>query len=302
MTLRIDTSIPRVWRTPHSLQYGIDEPLVVLEGVGVVHERMLDLLGMGTPRTGLEAMGSQHGWTAREVNDFITALTPVLAAITPPVARTRVTLTGDSPTADRLDRLLSSEGCAVTRVSDTSELRATPTDFGIAVGHFVLSPELHGAWLRRDVPHLPIVFGDRTVRVGPLVEPGLGPCLHCLERFRTDADPAWPAIASQLWGRRSPLENPFLASEVAVLATRLVLDRIAGAPGEAESTAIDARRRRISERHRVHPECRCNGWGDLIALPQKARSARARRGTATARAPRAATSATTSRAGADAPA
>lgn len=329
MTLRIDPSIPRVWRTPRSLQYGIDEPLALLENVDAGQERMLELLTVGTPRTGLEAMGSQHGLTTREVDEFIAALGPALETPTPSVPRLRVTLTGNSPTASQIARLLSSEGCRVARVSDTTELRTTPTDIGVAVGHFVLNPELHGAWLRRDIPHLPIVFGDRTVRVGPLIEPGLGPCLYCLERFRTDADPAWPAIASQLWGRRSPLESMSLTAEVAVLAARLVLERFADAPSgpgssgagssgtgrsgtgrsatsgalrAAESTALDSRGRRVSERHKVHPECGCNGWGEVTALPQKARRARARRGTATARAPRAGTTATTSRAAADAPA
>ncbi|MBX3093403.1 MAG: hypothetical protein KF680_02505 [Cryobacterium sp.] len=311
MTFRIDTGIPRVWRTPHSLQYGIDEPLAVLERVSVGHERMLELLTVGTPRTGLEAMGSQHGLTTREVDEFIATLGPVLATPAPSITRPRVVLTGNSPTAGQIARLLASGGCRVARVGDTNELRSTPADLGIAVGHFVLSPELHGAWLRRDIPHLPVVFGDRTVRVGPLVEPGLGPCLYCLERFRTDADPAWPAIASQLWGRRSPLESALLAAEVAVLAARLALERLAGAPSDpaasiaaraTESITIDTRGRRVDERHEVHPECGCNGWGEVIALPRKARPARARRGTATARAPRAARNATTSRAAADAPA
>lgn len=315
MTFRIDASIPRVWRTPHSLQYGIDEPLAVLERVSVGHERMLELLTVGTPRTGLDAMGSQHGLTTREVDEFVAALRPVLTTHTPAVAHPRVSLAGDSPTADQIDRLLSSEGCRVTRVNDTSELRTTRAEIGVAVGHFVLSPELHGAWLRRDIPHLPIVFGDRSVRLGPFVEPGWGPCLYCLERFRTDTDPAWPAMASQLWGRCSPLESTLLTAEVSVLATRLVLERSAGAPDASgdseaprvtESTTIDAHGRRASERHEVHPECACNGWGEVIALARKAKPARARRGTVTARAPHAARnaarSATTSRADADAPA
>lgn len=314
MTYRISPAIPRVWRSPHSLQYGIDTPLAVLDRVGIGHERMLELLTVGTPRNGLHAIGSEYGMTTREINEFIETLTPVFESASAAARRPRprITLVGDSLTADVLAHHLESGRVAVTRINALSAMETTPTDLGIAVAHYVLEPELHGAWLRRDIPHLPIVLGDREARVGPLITPGLGPCLYCLERFRSDADPAWSAIASQLWGRSSPIENPFLATEVSVLATGIALENWAAPTDHTEqpthdATLIDANGRRRRERHEPHPECGCRGWGELITLPTaraeqrpaEARPARARSGTATARAARAARSGTRSRAGAD---
>ena len=90
------------------------------------------------------------------------------------------------------------------------------------VGHYVLEPARHRRWLRRDIPHLPVVFSDGEIRVGPLVEPGHGPCLYCLELARVDEDPAWPAIACQLVGRDAPTETARASIDVATHVAGLV--------------------------------------------------------------------------------
>src|SRR5690606_35600741 len=106
------------------------------------------------------------------------------ATPTPPPAR-HVSLVGTTPTAHDIDRLLTSVGITVTRLTDPIATHAARTDLGIIVDHFAIRPEAHSTWLRHDVPHLPVVWGDRSVRIGPIIEPGHGPCLHCLERHRT---------------------------------------------------------------------------------------------------------------------
>src|SRR5690606_13892242 len=105
----------------------------------------------------------------------------------------------------------------------------------VLVGHYVLEPADHGEWLSRDVPHLPIVIGDTGAVVGPFVEPGVGPCLHCLQLHRTDTDAAWPAIAAQLWGRRSAAETPGFAAELASIAHRVLRERHEGGPSVTAS-------------------------------------------------------------------
>ena len=310
MVFRIDPSVVRVWRSPHSVQFGIDEPLAVLDELGHGQERVLDALTVGTGAEGLWAVGEQYGLTRRQVDDVRRALTPVLIDTETPAAPPsgRVSLVGWSDTADEVARLLTAHRVTVTRHRDAASLTRARTVLGVAVGHFVLHPALHSAWLRRDIPHLPVVWGDTGVRIGPLVEPGVSPCLHCLERHRVDTDPAWPMIASQLLDRVSPLESPLRATEAAAVAARAVLTRLGGVPGRATSTRIDADGGVTSEEWERHPECGCHDLAGLVALPGRpraegsARRARARRGTATARASRAATPSTTTRAGADAPA
>jgi len=53
-------------------------------------------------------------------------------------------------------------------------------------------------WLRRGIPHLPLVVQAHRVQVGPLITGGAGPCLSCMDLHRRDRDAAWPALLSQL--------------------------------------------------------------------------------------------------------
>ena len=132
------------------------------------------------------------------------------------------------------------------------------------------------------VTHLSVVVHAAGAVVGPLVVPGDGPCLRCLDLHRADADPAWPALALQLhpgpadsetgagvpWAARTrrpqptaePAEVGTLAAVCAGLAAAAVLARLDGAPhplrgATAEVTLPGAlpRWRRWS----VHPECGC---------------------------------------------
>jgi len=150
----------------------------------------------------------------------------------------------------------------VTVAHDADSAVAAGGDFAIAVGHYVLAPELHGLWLRRDVPHLPVVLSDTSTSVGPIVEPGVGPCLYCLQRYRTDADAAWPALSAQLWGRRSRIESALVAGEIAAVASRAALARLdAGHAASAHSsTEIDVRSGLSTTRlWTAHPDCGCTG-------------------------------------------
>ncbi|MGL4340787.1 MAG: TOMM precursor leader peptide-binding protein, partial [Rhodoglobus sp.] len=147
---------------------------------------------------------------------------------------------------------------------------------------------LHALWLRRDVPHLPVVLSDTSAMIGPLVEPGSGPCLLCLELHRRDADDAWPAIATQLLGRRRQVKSAMLAGEAAIAAARMAIAQLGGpaAVGAAHSLRIDAatgvRRRREWQEH---PLCGCRGipseestaWSTLNSHPQENDSANAAR-------------------------
>ena len=53
-------------------------------------------------------------------------------------------------------------------------------------------------WLRRGIPHLPLVVQAHHAQVGPLITRLGGPCLSCMDLHRRDRDPAWPTLLSQL--------------------------------------------------------------------------------------------------------
>jgi bacteriocin biosynthesis cyclodehydratase domain-containing protein len=250
MVLKLDPRWPLVWRDPQTVQLGVDRPLAVLEQVTPAQERMIAALVAGVARSGLELFA-----TGAEVDELLGRLDPALERGTEP--RAGVALHGSGPTAGHLVTLLTPA--------------ATPV---VIIAHHVISPELHGRWLRRDIPHLPVVYGDAVVRVGPFIEPGTGPCLYCLELHHSDADPAWPAIASQLLGRRARTETALVAAEIAAIVTRLVARRAADGPGPARSIELDVSSGRTSERDWVrHPDCQC---GEVISpVPRESATASA---------------------------
>jgi len=53
-------------------------------------------------------------------------------------------------------------------------------------------------WLRRGIPHLPLVVQLHRVQVGPMIAGSAGPCLACMDLHRRDRDAAWPTLLSQL--------------------------------------------------------------------------------------------------------
>jgi bacteriocin biosynthesis cyclodehydratase domain-containing protein len=251
MVLKLDPRLPLVWRTPTSIQLGVDAPPVRLDELSNAQERMIAALVAGISRSGLDMVARAAGAGKHDVDALLKAVSPALEEEKVD-GQGAITIAGSGATAMRLAEILRQSGAQV--VTDGGE-----TGFAVIVAHYVIEPELHGYWLRRDIPHLPIVYGDTSVRVGPFVEPGLGPCLYCLELRRTDADPAWPTIASQLWGRSSTAESALVAGEVAALAARFVLRRRDTGP-EMIARSIDldiGTGTTVARRWSPHPECGC---------------------------------------------
>ncbi|WP_460870164.1 TOMM precursor leader peptide-binding protein, partial [Parafrigoribacterium mesophilum] len=185
-----------------------------------------------------------------------------------PAWAVHLAVTGTGPTAQRIAATLSQCGFVVHRADhqDGARRRFRP-EVAVLVTHYVVDPALRGYWLRDDVPHLPVVFGDSEVHIGPMIEPGTGPCLYCLERQHADADAAWPAIASQLLGTVGPAETPLISAEVAALAARMVVSRVRhAASSESVSRHLDVRGGTLSVRsERPHPLCLCTGLARRLA-------------------------------------
>lgn len=264
MILRLDPRLPLVWRTPASVQLGIDPVVVVLDDVTELDERMLSALVVGVSDSGLAMLaGSRNA----ERDALLAALGPALstAPLTQPTAT--VAVHGAESLVSAIATTLAQSGIDVVTGPDAASLAEQRPTLAVIAAHYVLQPDVHGLWLRRDVPHLPVVLGDAGMTVGPFIEPGTGPCLLCLELHRRDLDPAWPAIAAQLLGRRSRAESPVVVMEAAAAACRLVLERLrAGAgPGAAASLRLDAAtgRREVRTWQR-HPDCGCSGIAHLL--------------------------------------
>jgi hypothetical protein len=90
---------------------------------------------------------------------------------------------------------------------------------------------------RHGVSHLPVVLDEDRVRVGPVVIPGLTPCMTCLDLNRTDWDHVWPALLPQL-GRSTWTVAPVLSAPLAYAAAAEVgIEVLAVARGQRPRTA-----------------------------------------------------------------
>lgn len=276
VVMKLDSRAAIVWRDPFSLQIGVDPVRAVLREISSAEERMVAALSSGVSRSGLEMIAVASGVGAREVDGLLKRLAGVLVPLADPAPRRRVAIAGTGPTVEAIANSLAIAGVHVVVSPNPATRTGHPDadcDLGIAVGHYVLDPDSYGYWLRRDLPHLPVVFGDEAVTIGPLVEPGITACLYCLEHYRRDADASWAAIASQLWGRRSESETPLVTTEIAARVTRLVLRRLDGSRDKsATSTRLQVATGETKSRAWLpHPSCGC------IALPTELATATAGR-------------------------
>lgn len=255
MVLKLRASVPLVWRSPSALQFGVDEPRLVLDDLDPVVERLLAALELGTTRPALEVIAREAGGRVEDAGALLDRLDGLLEA--PPARRASVvSVLGGGPVAGLLARVLREHD-----VPERPEHGAEP-DLVVLCGGHVLDPAAHAAWLRRDVPHLPVLLGDRSARIGPIVVPGETPCLGCLERHRADADPAWTAIASQLLGRAAADPRAVVVVQVAALAARTVLALLEHRDelGDGEELRVDLATGAVSRRSWApHAECGCRG-------------------------------------------
>jgi hypothetical protein len=278
MVLQLDPRHPLVWRDPFTIQFGADEPVVIVHDVDTVTERMLAALVSGISVSGLTMIGGSKAEPLHEL------LAPVL--VVPPTANSTIVIIGRTGITDRVAHLLATEGLTVQVARDAAAAADAPADLGIAIADFVHDPQVAGVWLRRDIPHVAATIGDSTITIGPVVEPGVGPCLHCVHEWQSDADPAWTAIATQLWGKPAA-PSELVAAEAAAAIARVARERLRGAVGNGaagdgvagarEEHLGEQLRIRIDDGHRevrrvaVHPQCECHDAISVAAPHQKAR-------------------------------
>lgn len=120
---------------------------------------------------------------------------------------------------------------------------------------------------RSRVPHLLAGVLETTGVVGPFVLPGRSSCLTCQHLHRTDRDPAWPLLVTQLARRPDAGVDACdvtLAAAVAATAAMQALAWLDGRPGTGPPAAVGGSlelalpgwqfRRRTWP---VHPGCGC---------------------------------------------
>ncbi|MEE6273652.1 ThiF family adenylyltransferase [Georgenia wangjunii] len=144
----------------------------------------------------------------------------------------------------------------------TSAAPGTRPDLVVLVEQDVSDPVRLRALLREDVPHLTVVVRELDVLVGPLVRPGDGPCVRCVELHRAEADDCWPAVATQLLGTPDRGVETSLAHAGAAAALGQVLAALDGRPVAVAGASLEiSTSSPVPELRRwpAHPDCGCAG-------------------------------------------
>ncbi|MFC6705582.1 TOMM precursor leader peptide-binding protein [Flexivirga alba] len=160
------------------------------------------------------------------------------AALLTPVgsATGQVVVLGEGPLPGEICRALDP---IVGRViTEPEALLAPEFDPAIHTPDLVILPAVDAVtalsgrpWHGRGIPQLPVVVSGGRLSVGPLIRPGTGPCLTCLDLHRGARDPGWaPWLASR--ALRSDVDDELdalpelrvTAAALAALVTRGLLE------------------------------------------------------------------------------
>jgi hypothetical protein len=277
MTPRLDPALPLVWRSPRELQLGGARPVAVLADPGPAELGLLRALSSGASRATLTTIGSGLGATEAEVDALLERLQPAFVPDPGPDAapdlvpdrQAVVAIGGDGEAIAPLVRSVARMG---HRAVDAEAIDPGDADVAVLVGAWVIAPGAHLPWLAADVPHLAIVSDERGVEVGPLVQPGSGPCLRCVHLGRRDADAAWPAIAAQLAAAPPPPRAARAEHEALAFAASVVDDLVRNGSTELDAATVVFSDAAGSPRPRphplgAHPECGCRALGGTATAP-----------------------------------
>lgn len=282
MAPRIDPALPLVWRSPVELQLGAETPRVIIDDPGPLETGLIGLLRHGASLATVRTIGAGLDGSPGDIDRVLALLAPAFVADSDEAddasdrvpaetgARALVVVDGPAPFAARLSAMLAHLGHATTTPAefDGATAAAVPA-LAVLAAHWVVPPSQHLRWLRADVPHLVVVDDDRGWRVGPLVEPGRGPCVRCLELERRDRDPAWPVIAAQLAGSPAPsLPRGIRALfDAAVAAAGAVDDRLRRGDESLIAASLTPGETSPSTSYRPHPECGCRAPAGIATAP-----------------------------------
>ncbi len=261
--LRLDPAHPPLWRSANTLQFGAD-PVAIVDDPSPWQQRLVHELARGIPDDALEPVAAAFGAPDQAAGAFIRSIHRALAPSEESGARRltlQVPLDFPAAHAEAVANALAACGFAVAVATwhdapDESMPDAAPT---VVLAQHLVHPRRAAMLMGGDVRHLPIVFTGTGAEVGPYVRPGRTACLACLAAHRSDADPAWPLVASQLIGRPVAGMDAAVSCEAGIVAARLITEgeRSAARQRTQSLTLRAGSLHRTSRVHRPHAECRC---------------------------------------------
>lgn len=125
----------------------------------------------------------------------------------------------------------------------------------------VLPPRLNSYFLQQNFNFLPVLARDGGWLIGPLTVPGLSQCSTCLDLYLSEADPAWPTLATQLLCQPVAASSQSVATHCINIVVQVVASFFSGSDhwlgrylefSQADLVGF-------SQVLSPHPECGCGG-------------------------------------------
>lgn len=253
--LRIDPTLPVVWRNPHTFSIGVHPPLVTVTGVDDRVLALLHALTTGVSLAGALAIGEHAGMTSADVHECLKTLSPVLTARKPRPLPSVGIVSSVVHTA-HFAQVFSDLGHSVS----TSAGDSSNGEEMILLAHFVLPASRYRTWLSGDRVHTPVRFSDQTIVIGPRITPGIGPCMRCVWENDKEGEPDLLALSTQLSVMKAASDTPELATLAAWHTSRLISTTTPGL-----TLGIDVYSRGVDEWvEPVSPHCLCGDIGHRV--------------------------------------
>lgn len=131
----------------------------------------------------------------------------------------------------------------------------------VPLGSQVLPPRLNSYFLQQNFNFLPVLARDGGWLIGPLTVPGLSQCSTCLDLYLSEADPAWPTLATQLLCQPVAASSQNVATHCINIVAQVASSFFSGSGHwlgrylEFSQTDLVG----FSQVLSPHPECGCGG-------------------------------------------
>ena len=131
----------------------------------------------------------------------------------------------------------------------------------VPLGSQVLPPRLNSYFLQQNFNFLPVLARDGGWLIGPLTVPGLSQCSTCLDLYLSEADPAWPTLATQLLCQPVAASSQSVATHCINIVVQVVASFFSGSEHwlgrymEFSQADLVGSSQVLSP----HPECGCSG-------------------------------------------
>lgn len=131
----------------------------------------------------------------------------------------------------------------------------------VPLGSQVLPPRLNSYFLQQNFNFLPVLARDGGWLIGPLTVPGLSQCSTCLDLYLSEADLAWPTLATQLLCQPVAASSQSVATHCINIVVQVVASFFSGSDhwlgrylefSQADLVGF-------SQVLSPHPECGCGG-------------------------------------------